>query len=84
MVTKEWTWNKIVNREKGAVTVLAIDPAKPPQNNCFMASLERDGGDSMVTGAGNMVAGSADAVTSSSSMGAVVIGVMIVFVVVLV
>lgn len=25
------------------MTVLAIDPAKPPQNNCFMASLERDG-----------------------------------------
>ena len=38
----ECTWNKIVKREKGAVTVFAIDPAKPPQNSCFMASFERD------------------------------------------
>jgi hypothetical protein len=31
----------MVNREKGAVTVLATDPARPPQNSCFAASIVR-------------------------------------------
>jgi hypothetical protein len=35
----------MVNREKGAVTVLATEPAKPPQNNCFIASFDRDDDD---------------------------------------
>ena len=32
----------MVNREKGAVTVLAVAPATPPQNNCLMAALDAD------------------------------------------
>ena len=38
VVTMEWTWNKIVNRLNGAVTVLATEPASPPQKSCFAAS----------------------------------------------
>lgn len=36
-MTREWTWNKIVRRDSGAVTVLATDPATPPLKRCFRA-----------------------------------------------
>lgn len=34
----------MVKREKGAVTVLAVEPAIPPHNSCFMAALCVGGG----------------------------------------
>lgn len=37
-----WTWNKMVNLEKGAVTVLATAPAIPPHQSCLAASADRD------------------------------------------
>lgn len=38
------TWYKIVSRLRGAVTVLATDPAIPPQKSCFNASTARESG----------------------------------------
>eukprot|EP00553_Chaetoceros_curvisetus_P001662 CAMPEP_0204635730 /NCGR_PEP_ID=MMETSP0717-20131115/32113_1 /ASSEMBLY_ACC=CAM_ASM_000666 /TAXON_ID=230516 /ORGANISM="Chaetoceros curvisetus" /LENGTH=93 /DNA_ID=CAMNT_0051654545 /DNA_START=383 /DNA_END=661 /DNA_ORIENTATION=- len=42
VVTREWTWKRIVRRDRGAVTVLAADPATPPQKRCFKAETGRE------------------------------------------
>jgi hypothetical protein len=39
---REWTWYKIVRRERGTVRVLAADPAKPPPYKCLRAFKDRD------------------------------------------